>query len=130
PPFSVKLERLPLNPHGKLDRRALPEPRLDRGAGAIVPRDQIEARLMGIWSEVLGVESLGVHDNFFALGGQSLKATQVMSRVHRELAVELGWGSIFTHPTVAELAGLIREIRPQEFASIPRVAAADHYLTS
>ncbi len=107
PTISVALERMPVNDRGKVDRAALPAPRIV-GAGA-APRDAIEAALLEIWRDVLEVDQLGVHDDFFALGGQSLKATQVMSRIHRDFALELPWGSIFAHPTVAGLAAALRE---------------------
>jgi amino acid adenylation domain-containing protein len=103
----VQLEGLPLSPNGKLDRRALPDPDQQRPELAHVlvpPRTQTEQSLAAIWSEVLGVEGVGVHDNFFELGGHSLLATQVVSRVRDALHVELPLRSLFEAPTVAELA--------------------------
>src|SRR5205823_442271 len=79
----VLLDALPLNRNGKIDRKALPAPELTRSdsSGAIVaPRTPSEEVLAGIWAEVLGVERVGIHDNFVEIGGHSLRATQVISR--------------------------------------------------
>jgi amino acid adenylation domain-containing protein len=110
----VYLERLPLTPSGKVDRRALPladlsAPDLEQGYQA--PRTPFEQALADIWMEVLGVERVGINDNFFDLGGHSLLATQVISRVRGTLGVELGLRNLFETPTVAELAlALVQEL--------------------
>jgi amino acid adenylation domain-containing protein len=84
PSAYVRLEAIPRTPHGKIDRNALPAPDRSRpgleGSYA-APRTSVEEILSGIWSQVLGVERVGIHDNFFELGGHSLLATQVVSRV-------------------------------------------------
>ena len=87
PPFMapsafVLLERLPLTPNGKLDRQALPPPdqaRPDLGMNYVPPRDVVEEQLAAIWTDLLGIEHVGVHDNFFELGGHSLLATRAVS---------------------------------------------------
>ncbi|MFP3940542.1 MAG: non-ribosomal peptide synthetase, partial [Thermoanaerobaculia bacterium] len=103
----VVLERLPLTPSGKLDRRALPDPPpLRRGAeGRLVePRSDLEERIAEIWRSVLGVDRVGVHDNFFDLGGHSL----LLARAHRELCRvldrEIPLVQLFRHPSIAGLA--------------------------
>ncbi|HEU0013521.1 MAG TPA: amino acid adenylation domain-containing protein [Longimicrobium sp.] len=100
----VTLEAMPLTPSGKVDRRALPEPDPAAGAaGRVPPRTPAEEVVAGIWERVLGVRP-GVHDDFFALGGHSLRATQVVSRVRQAFGVELPLRALFEEPTVAGLA--------------------------
>jgi amino acid adenylation domain-containing protein len=100
------MDALPHTPNGKVDRLSLPAPEVDReGAGEYVaPSTPDEAALARIWSEVLGVERVGVRDDFFSLGGHSLLATQIVARVRQQLGVELPLGTIFAMPTVEELA--------------------------
>jgi amino acid adenylation domain-containing protein len=107
----VPLERLPLDSSGKLDRRALPDPDAGRVGGAqpVQPRTDLERRLAAIWSDVLGLETVGVCDDFFGLGGHSLLATQVLARIRGELGVHLPLPSLFLAPTVEALARLVEE---------------------
>jgi amino acid adenylation domain-containing protein len=103
------LDALPLTPSGKVDRAALPEVsaagRIE--SARIPPRSPLEREVASIWSGVLGVDEVGVDDDFFALGGHSLLATQVVAQVRSELAVELPLHSLFTCPTVATLTAEI-----------------------
>ncbi len=108
PAAVVLLEDLPLTPSGKLDRRALPAPeqaaaRASTGGAARTPA---EAQLAAVWAEVLRIERVGVHDDFFALGGDSILAIQITSRSCR-LGLRLSPQQIFEHPTVAELAAVV-----------------------
>ncbi len=108
----VALERIPLNAHGKPDLGALPHPdslAADRGVGHGAPRTPFEAELAAIWREVLGRE-VGIDDDFFELGGHSLVATRLISRVRAHFEVDLPLGSIFTNPTVAQLAVAVAEL--------------------
>ncbi|SUD40757.1 amino acid adenylation domain-containing protein [Ectopseudomonas mendocina] len=94
PSYFVALDRLPLSPNGKLERKALPEPeRIQRDYQA--PRPGLESQLAAIWQELLGVERVGREDDFFALGGHSLLATQLVSQIRRELQRELPLRSAF-----------------------------------
>ena len=106
----VMLERLPLNSSGKVERRELPEPERQRpqlGVGYVAARNKAEATLVEIWQEVLGLEQIGVEDNFFDLGGHSLLATQVISRVREAFHAELPLRIFFETPRVASLAQAI-----------------------
>jgi amino acid adenylation domain-containing protein len=100
----VVLETLPLNAHGKVDRRALPAPKSSAAPAHRAPgRTPAEELVADIWERILGVRP-GVHDNFFDLGGHSLRATQVVSRLGEAFGVELPLRVIFEAPTVAQLA--------------------------
>ena len=104
PSAFVILDALPLTPNGKIDRRALPEPdRAEAQAAYAAPSNEIEMRLAEIWQEILKVDPIGVYDNFFALGGDSILAIQVISRA-RKAGLELQAWQIFQHQTIADLA--------------------------
>ncbi len=114
PGLYMRLERLPLTPSGKVDRRALPEPdfRAERGgADHTPPRNRAEEVLAEVWAEVLGIERVGVHDNFFDLGGDSILSIQVVSRA-RQAGILLTSRLLFLHQSVAalaEVAGTVEE---------------------
>ena len=100
------MESLPVTPSGKVDRRALPAPssRCADKDSYVAPRSRIEATVAKIWAEVLGMDRVGIYDNFFSSGGHSLIAAQVMSRIRRDVGIELPLRSLFECPTVAALA--------------------------
>src|SRR5260370_19445310 len=113
------LDKFPLTPNGKVDRRALPAP--DQASQEAVrlkapPRNAVEEVVAGIWSEVLRSDYVGAHDNFFDLGGHSLLATRVISHLRQALQVELPLRAMFEAPTVAELAHRIQKVQRSEKA--------------
>jgi fengycin family lipopeptide synthetase D/gramicidin S synthase 2/tyrocidine synthetase-3 len=117
PSFMVLLERISLTPNGKVDLRALPQPESVSIEEYTAPRDALEAKLVGLWAEILGRDvlhvsqlqgSIGIDDNFFDLGGHSLKATVLASRIHKELKVILPLGEIFKAPTIRNLSEYIK----------------------
>lgn len=113
PSTFIELDELPLSPNGKVDRRALPAPNVVKPESALTlvePRTPTEKRLAGIWVEVLEIDRVGIHDNFFfTLGGNSLLATQVMTRIRDAFQVELPLRHFFETPTIAHLAVAIAE---------------------
>jgi amino acid adenylation domain-containing protein/non-ribosomal peptide synthase protein (TIGR01720 family) len=104
--FAV-LDALPLNPHGKIDRRRLPRPTAAAVPAAVrrrAPSTPVQEILAAIWSALLGVPEIGLDDDFFALGGHSLLATLLVGRVRQRLGVELALASLFECPTLGGLA--------------------------
>jgi acyl carrier protein len=112
PSAFVFLDAMPLTPNGKSDRKALPAPDQNSAESAeayVAPRTPLEELIAEIWAEVLKVDELSIHDNFFDLGGHSLKATQVISRVREALRLDLSLRVLFEAPTVAELASRVEQ---------------------
>lgn len=104
----------PLNPNGKVDKKALPIPtyrtrtlRVDH----VAPRDAVEQRLAALWGELLGADRIGIHDNFFELGGHSLIGIQLLARIEEAFSIQLSLKDLFQAPNIAELAELLREDR-------------------
>ena len=108
PTVFVWLDGLPLNSNGKLDRRALPAPAADRQATSaenfVLPRSEAERLIAAVWQEVLGLERVGIHDNFFDVGGNSLRLLPVQRRLQEVFARPIGLPTLFRHSTVALLA--------------------------
>ncbi|AKA44315.1 non-ribosomal peptide synthetase [Paenibacillus polymyxa] len=129
PSYFVQLERMPLTTNGKVDRKALPEPQggIQTGVEYVAPRNRTESQLVKIWEEVLGYSGIGVLDNFFDLGGHSLRATTLVSKVHQELNVELPLRDVFRYSTIEEMALAISRIGEQSFSSIPLAGARTYY---
>src|SRR5258708_10446351 len=109
PAAYVRLESLPLTPHGKLDRRVLPAPESDAYStrGYEAPQGETETRLAGIWAEELKLDRVGRHDNFFALGGHSLLAVRVVTRVRQALNLEVAIRDLFAYPVLTDLARVL-----------------------
>jgi acyl carrier protein len=109
----VILEEMPLTPNGKVDRKALPPPtslRPELSSTYVAPRTALESVVAGIWANVLGLEQVGMHDNFFDLGGHSMLATRVTFRVREALLIELPMRSLFEAPTVESLVNVIAQM--------------------
>jgi amino acid adenylation domain-containing protein len=124
----LTLAALPLTPHGKLDRQALPEPSSERSELAEAwepPRTPVEEILAAIWAKVLGADRVGIHDNFFALGGDSIRSLQVLTAA-RERGITLTLLQLFQHQTIAALArelslggdGALADLRCEPFSLI------------
>ncbi|WP_240528921.1 non-ribosomal peptide synthetase, partial [Streptomyces humi] len=116
PSVFTELAALPLTPNGKLDRAALPAPDGERVASAgvyVAPRTEVERVLAGVWAQVLGLERVGVEDNFFDVGGDSIISIRVVARA-RELGVHVTVAQLFDHQTVAALATVAAAENPTD----------------
>jgi amino acid adenylation domain-containing protein len=116
PELFVKMERFPLTPNGKVDLKALPEPwEEEPGKKEIIaPRDQLEKKLVALFSEVLKIEEshVGIEDHFFEIGGHSLNATHLVHRIYQELGVSIDIEEVFKNPFIKQLAVRIRDLEP------------------
>ncbi|MBE0339247.1 non-ribosomal peptide synthetase [Paenibacillus sp. 23TSA30-6] len=121
PSYFVQLEQLPLTPNGKVDRRALPQPEgsVSSGAEYVPPQNQLQVQLVSIWKDVLELERIGIKDNFFEAGGHSLRATHVISLIHKELHKNVQLKDLFQHPTIEQLAHVIEALEQTTYESIP-----------
>jgi acyl carrier protein len=120
PSAFVRLEALPLTPNGKLDRKALPAPDgagREAGEPYVAPRSELESLIAGVWREVLEVEKVGVHDNFFGLGGHSLLVIRVNGKLREALRAELPVVEMFKYPTVSALAERLSGGRDEPWAT-------------
>src|SRR5262249_30830492 len=116
------LAEMPLTPNGKLDRKRLRGAAVAKTGVYVGARNETEARVAQIWSEVLGLERVGVEENFFALGGHSLLATQVVSRLRQGVGLGSALRSMFEAPTVARLAQVIAQSQ-EEATTLPALEA-------
>ena len=121
PSSFVTLEALPLTPSGKLNRRALPVPddSADRGGVTMaMPQTALEKSLLTLWSEVLGVNGIGINDNFFDLGGHSLLAVRLFTQIEKRLGKRLSLAILFQAPTVAKLAAILQRDYAASWSSL------------
>ncbi|MBF0288100.1 MAG: amino acid adenylation domain-containing protein [SAR324 cluster bacterium] len=142
PVYFIQLDKLPLTPNGKIDKQALPHPQhqgLTQGTPYQAPRDLIESYLAEIWENILNQEKIGIYDNFFNLGGDSIKAIQILDRLQQKnLTTDMH--CIFQHPSIAELSSLIRPYQvsieqrpitgPVELTPIQHHFFAEHQIDS
>ncbi|HLP46739.1 MAG TPA: amino acid adenylation domain-containing protein, partial [Candidatus Kapabacteria bacterium] len=126
----IKLEKFPLTSTGKIDRKALPGPEMKNSDGYSAPRNIIEKKLVEIWEEVLGKPasmSIGIDNNFFQLGGHSLKATILTAKIHKALHVNIPLTKIFKTPTIRSLANYIKTAIKDKYLSIEPVEKKEYY---
>jgi amino acid adenylation domain-containing protein len=112
PSIFVVMEKLPLSPNGKIDRKALPLPdqgRVEVAGDFVAARDPLEQMLAQIWSEILTVRRIGIHDNFFELGGHSLLAVRIMAEIERLVKKRLPLATFLQAPTIGDLADVLRK---------------------
>jgi amino acid adenylation domain-containing protein len=109
PSYFLQLDEMPMTHNGKIDRKVLPDPsgNIDTGVVYEAPTNETEEKLVKVWQSVLGINKIGINDNFFKLGGHSLKATILTSRIHKEMDIELTVVDIFQNNTIKALSVLI-----------------------
>jgi amino acid adenylation domain-containing protein len=129
PSSFVQLDKIPLTSNGKVDKKALPSPDHFVGETYEAPRDEIEEKLADIWSEVLGVAqpSIGIDNIFFDLGGDSINAIQVVSRIYKELNILVSISQLFQSRTIRRLADYIRQMQKSTYLSIPLAEKKEYY---
>jgi amino acid adenylation domain-containing protein len=129
PAYFVPLERMPLTPNGKINRKALPDPELKTGEDYAAPRNPVEEKLVNIWSAVLGIEqgTIGIDADFFDLGGHSLIAITLIAKINKELNVKLPLSELFKSPTIRELSIYIQGAEEDRFISIAAAEEKEYY---
>jgi amino acid adenylation domain-containing protein len=132
PAYWVHLGEFPLGINGKVDRTALPQPEalLYSTKAFVAPHSQLEKALAKIWSEILGLERIGMQHNFFELGGHSLSATRVVSEIYRKLGIEITLREFWGNTTVTALAQLIASKHCVEWRSLPTAPKMEYYQLS
>jgi amino acid adenylation domain-containing protein len=132
PSYFVSLDRIPLTPNGKIDRRALPEPSYTAEKTYKAPANEIEGKLVEIWSQILSIDKdrIGTDVSFFELGGHSLKATRLVSHIHRHFDVQISLAEFFKRPTIQWISENIDRLASQRYVPIPVVEKRDFYAVS
>ncbi|UCH95480.1 MAG: non-ribosomal peptide synthetase, partial [Candidatus Aminicenantes bacterium] len=129
PSYFVFLERIPLTPNGKVDRKALPEPGIKAEAEYAPPKNETQQNLVKIWSQVLEIDEniISIDANFFQLGGHSLKATLMTAKIHKSLNVKLPLAEVFITPTIRELSQIIADMGEDKYISIKPLEKREYY---
>ena len=138
PGYFVRLDKIPLTPNGKLDRKALPVPQeeISTESKYVPPRDRIEKILEEIWREVLDITTaaslrgIGIDDSFFRIGGHSLKAMNMMSLIHKKLNVKIPLAQIFKTPTIRAIAQYMANAAQYRYLSIKAGEEKEYYILS
>ncbi|MGD2088937.1 MAG: non-ribosomal peptide synthase/polyketide synthase [Candidatus Aminicenantes bacterium] len=129
PSYFIPVDKILLTPNGKIDRKALPEPVKKTGQGFMAPRYEVEEIVTGIWAEVLGIEKdkISIDADFFDLGGHSLKATMMVSKIHKLLNVQVPLAKIFEKPEIKEISQYIAGLKEDHFISLEPVEKKEYY---
>jgi amino acid adenylation domain-containing protein len=132
PASFVQMEKMPLTQSRKIDKKALPEPEIGRGQSYRAPRNSIEEALLKMWSDILKLEGekIGIEGNFFELGGHSLKATEFVSRAHKELQIKIPLVEVFKSPTIAKLSQYVKGANSDTHHSVRSSEEKEYYKLS
>ena len=118
PSIFVKMETMPLTPNGKIDRKSLPQPKIDRPELVqefILPQNELQESVSRLWSKILKIDKIGIDDNFFDLGGDSLLSVQLVMLLEKEMKIEIPVVKFFQYPTIRNFADYIeRKHTPQQ----------------
>lgn len=128
PVFIVQLEKFPLNPNGKIDRQKLPSPLLHSGPGNIkLPVNDVEIILLDTWEKILGIQCISTDEDFFSLGGHSLKAIHLIETIEQEFLIKLKLSELFDNSTIEKLGKVISLKNKCIIAPIEKVSNQDYY---
>ncbi|UCH97509.1 MAG: AMP-binding protein, partial [Candidatus Aminicenantes bacterium] len=139
PAYIINIDRIPLTPNGKVDRKALPSPDHTVVEKYKAPRNEPEKKLIEIWSKILCRNalhasqlrtSIGIDDNFFELGGHSLKATILTAKIHKEIGVQVPLLEVFKRQTIRDLSGYITQAKKTKYTRINPVEKKEYYALS
>jgi amino acid adenylation domain-containing protein len=129
PSYFVPIEKIPLTPSGKIDRKVLPAPELKPRDNTIAPRNPLEEKLLEIWTDILEIKKdiISIDANFFELGGHSLKATIMISKIHKAFDVKLPLPEVFKRKSIRRLGEYINDAETSKYASIKAVEKKEYY---
>ncbi|QOR34871.1 amino acid adenylation domain-containing protein [Clostridium sp. 'deep sea'] len=132
PSYFINLAEMPLNQNGKINRELFPHPTADMKTGIeyVKANTELEKKLVKIWCEILGVNKIGINDDFFTLGGHSLKAINVAALIEKELLVTITVSDIFKNPNIKQLAEYLNKSVKSEYIALEPVQVQDYYPVS
>ena len=130
PSYFVQIEKIPLTHSGKVDWKKLPNPQIKaRGENYVAPRDEVEKTLTEIWAKILHIKEtiIGIDDNFFKLGGHSLKAAVMITMIHKALDSRVSIHDVFNLCTLRKLAAFIKSAQAEKYSAIKPVEKKEYY---
>lgn len=132
PSHFIRMDSLPVSPNGKVNRKALPDPAeiMNSWTQYVAPETELEKRLVSIYAEVLNTDKIGITDNFFNRGGNSLVATKLISKLHKEMQVGISLSEIFKRPTIKAMCELIGNMAQHDYTRIEFTEKREYYQVS
>ncbi|MDI9508396.1 MAG: amino acid adenylation domain-containing protein [Bacillota bacterium] len=130
PSYFISLDKIPYTKNGKVDRRALPEPIINKELEYMAPSNELETKLQNIWMSILNLPKIGVNDDFFEIGGHSLKAARMVGRIHKELGLNISVKDLFDNYTIKKLADYLSLQTHMVEEEIPKLQDEDFYVVS
>jgi amino acid adenylation domain-containing protein len=128
PAHIIKIDKMPLTPNKKIDLEALPGPgSIETGAVKALPRTPVEEKLVNIWQEVLKVKPIGIHDDFFDIGGHSLKVLDLVNAIQKDFKVKIDFQDVFEFPTIAELSRCVEKGKEIQYKTIQKQPQREYY---